>query len=156
MARRLLAGTVPTILCSSLVVGTASWLGRISVARSSQEAFAWWLQAWGAFAVWAALVTVPAVALLAWPLDRRLAGSRRLPAALWFAALGFAVGMVAGFAILASIDAGWLGAAVVAPLGALAAFVGRLLAEPLARRPRLLGAVTLATLLLLAVGVASP
>ena len=155
MARRLLAGTVPTILCSSLIVGTASWLGRVSGARSSGQALAWWLQAWGAFAVWAALVTVPAVALFAWPLDRRLAGLRPLPSALWFAVLGLVVGAVAGFVILASIDAGLVGAAVVAPVGALAAFLGRLLVEPLAERPRLLGVLAVATLVLVAGGVAS-
>lgn len=52
--------------------------------------------AWGAFAVWAALVTVPAVLLLGWPLDRRLAGRPPARAALWFAALGFTVGAAAG------------------------------------------------------------
>lgn len=116
----------------------------------------WWLQAWGAFAVWAAVVTVAAVVLFAWPLDRLLAGLRPLPAALWFAVLGLVVGAVAGFVILASIDAGLVGAAVVAPVGALAAFLGRLLVEPLAERPRLLGVLAVATLLLVVGGVASP
>lgn len=156
MPWRLLAGAVPTILCSSLLIGTASWLGRVGGAGSSSQALAWWVQAWGAFAAWATLVTVPAVLLLGWPLDRRLAALRPLPAALGFAALGLAVGAVAGFAILASIDAGLLGAAVIAPVGAVAAFAGRLLVDPLARRPRFLAGLAVATVALVAVGVASP
>lgn len=156
MPSRLLAGAIGAVLSSSLLIGTASWLARAGDARSPSEALTWWVQAWGAFAVWATLVTVPAVLLLGWPLDRRLAGMRPLPAALRFALLGLVVGAVAGFAILAAIDAGWVGAAVVAPVGALAAFVGRLLVDPLARRPRLLVVLAAATVALVAVGVAAP
>jgi hypothetical protein len=156
MASRLAAGAVPAILASSAIIGTAAWLGRTREVSGWPESIGLWLRIWGAYAVWATIVTVPAVLVLGWPLDRLTAGLQPLAAALRFAALGLVTGAVAGFAILASIDAGWVGAAVVAPIGAIAAFVGRLLVEPLARHRAALLVLSLVMAAVVLTGVANP
>ncbi len=152
MPRRLLAGAVVVILATSLVLGTAAWLGTWDQTQSAVTGLTGWVSSWAAFSVWAALLTVPAVLLLALPLDL---ATRRLPtrrAVLAFAGLGFVVGAIAGFAIVESVGPGWLGAMVLGPLGALGGALGRLAADRLVRTDGLLTAATALTVALVVLG----
>ncbi|WP_157162971.1 hypothetical protein [Actinoalloteichus spitiensis] len=127
---RLFAGLLCSVLLSSLLVTTL--VGVVPHEASAATAVAAFWTAWSAFALVLAAVLLPSALLLGWPLGVLTARTGPLAASLAFAALGAVVGVVLLF-VLDAVETDVLGGVVVALLGAVSGFVGRLLSDVVSR-----------------------
>ncbi|AUS79591.1 hypothetical protein C1701_15945 [Actinoalloteichus sp. AHMU CJ021] len=136
---RLFAGVLSSVLLSSLLVTTL--VGVVPHEASAATTVGAFWAAWSVFALVLAALLLPSALLLGWPLGVLTARWGPLAASLAFAALGAVVGVVLLF-VLDAVDTDVLGGVVVALLGGVSGFVGRLLSDVVSRTRGLMVALS--------------